>query len=86
MIPGEIHIHIERIVIDGMDASNIQGIDRAIRVELERLVAQQSTANYGMNDSHIETLKAGSVQCAEEKSGATIGKRIAGSVFGHIGA
>ncbi len=85
MIPREIHIHIDRIIVEGLDARNIDGLEKAMTLELERLVSRSVDTQYPSADSQVAVLKVAPVEQTHATTGVAVGKRIAQTVFGKLG-
>ena len=80
-----IHLHIERLVLDGFDAGDPRQLQAALQAELTRLLAQGGLAPALVGGTRLAslTLAPATVQTA---MGESTGRQIAAAVYGGIGA
>lgn len=83
-----IELHIERIVLDGLD---VKPRDRwtlraAVESELARLLARGGLSSQLLSGGALRSLSAGEIQVPMQTSGAQLGNQIAQAVHSGIGA
>jgi hypothetical protein len=82
-----IHLHIERLVLDGLPIDRGQGphVQAAVEAELTRLLTENGLdATWGTGGA-VPSVNATGVQLSPGSSPAQIGRQIAQSVYGGIG-
>jgi hypothetical protein len=82
-----IHLHIERLILDGMPITNQQGplVQTAVEAELTRLLTEQGFANSLQAGGALPLLQAQPVQFTPGNSPVQLGTQIAQSVYSGIG-
>ena len=82
-----IHVHIERLIMDGLSDYDGQGpvIKSTVEAELTRLIAAQ-----GMNPDFqfggaVPSVKAEGIQVTNDSNSVNLGHQIARAVYGGIG-
>lgn len=80
-----IHLHIERLVLDGVDAAQPQLLQAAVQAELTRLLAQGGVAPSLAGGTFLPHVALPSITLAQGEAPASAGARIAASVYGGIG-
>jgi hypothetical protein len=82
-----IHLHIERIVLDGLPIERSQGphVQAAIGVELSRLLTERGLATDLQLGGASPSIHANGIQLVSGSSPAQIGRQIAQSVYNGIG-
>ena len=82
-----IHVHIERLVLDGLPIWHSQRplVQAAVEVELARLLAADGLAPNLQGGGALPSVPAGSIQLTSEGNPNTLGQQIAHAVYGGIG-
>ena len=82
----KISLHIDRLVLDGLSLGNKDGplVQAAIEKELSRLLSDGGLGNEMRSGGAVPKLTAHGVQVQEGDSPGTIGRKIAGSVYGGL--
>ena len=82
-----INLHIERLVLDGLQLERGQGphIQAAIEAELTRLLTEQGLAGALQNGARLPILPAATMQLNPGSSPSQLGAQIAHSVYTGIG-
>ena len=83
----KIHLHIERIVVDGLPLTARDGalVRAALEAELTRLLAQPQPGGARRASTAVPRVRADGIRVAREARPAEIGQQIARSVHGAIG-
>ena len=74
MTRGRIDVHVDRLVLHGLSAGDVRGVERAVEAELTRLLA--GGAAVGSDTSAF--------QLGREPAAQAIGARVAARVHGSI--
>lgn len=79
-----VHLHIERLVLDGLPVSHHQGsfVQAAIETELTRLLAEVSLSQ--LSGGAAPHLSGGSIQVATDSQPAHLGHQIANAIYSSI--
>jgi hypothetical protein len=87
MSEPNIHLVIERLVLDGLPFERGQAphIQAAVEAELTRLIAENGLAPHLQAGGAVPRVNANAIQLAAGSSPAQIGTRIAQSVYSGIG-
>ena len=82
-----IKLHIERLVLDGLQLERGQGphIQAAIEAELTRLLTEQGLAGAFQNGVRLPSLPAAPLQLNHGSTPAQLGTQIAHSVYTGLG-
>ena len=84
--PAEIHLHVEEIVLHGVDAADRHAIGDAVRAELARLLSERGRSGAMLNGGGAARLDGGTLQLDADAPardlGAGIAARVAGAAFG----
>ena len=82
-----INLHIERLVLDGLQLDHAQGkgVQAAVEAELTRLLTEQGLAAGLQGGGIVPVVPSAPVQFAQGSTPAGIGKQIAQSVYSGIG-
>jgi hypothetical protein len=82
-----VRLHIERLVLDGVDVGpgQHQLLQAAVQAELARLLGQGALAPELMAGGAVARLAAPSISMAADATGAQVGTQVAGAVYGGIG-
>jgi hypothetical protein len=82
-----VHIHIERLILDGLPVTRSQAplVQAAVESELARLVAQGGLAPDFSGGGAMPYVQAGAMQVTSSNDAAALGRQIAQSVYGGIG-
>lgn len=83
----DIHLHIERLVLDGLPLERSQGpqVQTAVEAELGRLLAEHGLAAGLQAGGASPSVAVAGIHLAPGSSPAHLGRQIAQSVFGGIG-
>jgi hypothetical protein len=83
----DIHLHIERLILDGLPIERSQGpfVQAAVEAELGRLLTENGLAADLQAGGAMPSVNANGIQLASGSSPAQMGKQIAQSVYGGIG-
>ena len=81
-----INLHIERLVLDGLNLGPGQGaqVKDAVEAELSRLLTEGGIAPE-LQGGTPRNLHTGSIRLASDANPQQIGRQIAGAVYGAIG-
>jgi hypothetical protein len=76
-----VHLHIERLILDGLPMSHHQGtfVQAAIETELTRLLAEGNLA--GLSGGAVPHLSVASIQLAQDNQPSHMGHQIARAVY-----
>lgn len=87
MSQSNIHLHIERLILDGLPIERAQGphVQAAVEAELTRLLAGNGLASDLQGGGAVPNLNVNAIQLAAGSGPAQIGTQIAQSVYGGIG-
>ena len=82
-----IRIHIERLVLEGLEMGAGDGakVKRAVEAELSRLLSARGVAPSLHGGGALARIQANPVSMAKDTDPETLGERIASSVYGGIG-
>lgn len=82
-----INLHIERLVLDGLDIAPEQRpiLQAAVEVELSRLLTERGMSPNLVQGVAVPRLSAKDIQTASANSPTELGQQIAHSVYGGIG-
>ena len=82
-----IHLHIERLILDGLplESSHAPHVQLAVEAELSRLLAEQGLAAHLRAGGAVPGIRATGIQITEGSQPAAIGTQIAQSVYSGIG-
>lgn len=80
-----LRMHIERLVLDGVDVGQPHLLQAAVQAELARLLGQGALAPVLMAGGAVARLAAPSITVAADAGGAQVGVQVAGAVYGGIG-
>jgi len=82
-----IHLHIERLVLDGLPITGQQAplVQAAIEAEMTRLLTTQGLAANLQAGGALPTIRADALQFAPGSSPTHLGAQIAQAVYGGIG-
>lgn len=80
-MPGTVHLHIDRLVLEGVAAQRLDAdrLQRVIQDELHRMLAQTPAASW--QGGAVPRVDGVSVQLPAELSVTTLGTRVATGVF-----
>lgn len=83
----DIHLHIERLVLDGLSIERAQGpqVQAAVETELARLLMENGLGAPPGAGGAVPSVNAGGIQLSPGSSPAQLGRQIAQSVYGGIG-
>ena len=83
----DIHLHIERLILDGLPLEHGQGplVQAAVEAELSRLLTENGLAPGLQTGGAVPGVQARGIQLSPGHSPARLGRQIAGSVYGGIG-
>ena len=82
-----IKLHIERLVLDGLNVGPGQGVQvkAAVEAELARLLTSGGVSEALQSGGAFYQVRTGGVEVAAEGSPARLGHQIAHAVYGGIG-
>lgn len=82
-----IHLHIERLILDGLPIERVQGrhVQAAVEAELARLLTENGLDPTLGAGGVVPGVDASGIQLSPGSSPAQIGRQIAQSVYGGIG-
>jgi hypothetical protein len=82
-----IHVHIERLILDGLPITHHQGalVQAAVEAELGRLLAERGLAPGLQAGGALPSVRADAVQLQAGNTPTQIGQQIGQAVFGGIG-
>lgn len=83
-----IHVHIERLILDGIAVPTSQRpqLQAAVEAELGRLLAEGGLASGLAQGGAAPTIGGGSIQLAQGNEAGVLGRQIAQAAYGAIGA
>ena len=82
-----IHLYIERLILDGLPIERAQGphVQAAVEAELSRLLTEHGLGATSGAGSAVPSVSASAIQIASGSSPAEMGIQIAQSVYSGIG-
>lgn len=82
-----IHVHIERLVLDGINLSpgDLPRFQAAVQHELGRLVGERGIAPNLHRGGAVDSVSGGTVQVANRQQPGQLGLQVAGAVCKGIG-
>jgi hypothetical protein len=82
-----INVHIERLILEGLELGPGQGdlVRAAVEAELARLLGQGGLAQQVQSSGSLPSVRASAMQLALQTGPAGIGAQIAQAVYGGIG-
>jgi hypothetical protein len=82
-----INLHIERLVLDGLDIGPGQAdrVKAATEAELSRLLSEGGLASSFQVTSAVPNVRADPIQVSSDTKPASLGRRISRAVYGGIG-
>ncbi|MEG9436337.1 hypothetical protein JAO29_09190 [Edaphobacter sp. HDX4] len=82
-----IHLHIDRLILDGVSLSVRERLhlQAAVEMELGRLLAEGGIAGGLENGAALNAVRGGTLQLSHNPSGKGLGKQVAQAVYGGIG-
>lgn len=83
----KINLHIERLVLDGVELEPHQraGLKAAVEAELAGLLTRNGIASGLQDGGSLGTVQAGSISVGEQNEPAQLGRQIGRSIYGGIG-
>jgi len=80
----KIHVHIERLVLDGLpiDRNSAPLIQEAIQAELSRLFTDSGASQVLLAGGAITSLRTAPIQLATQSHPETVGQKVANAVYG----
>ena len=83
-----IRVHIERLILDGLNVSAAKrvNVQAAVEAELARLVETGGLAPELMMGASVATVPTGNLSLCREQNGTPLGEQIARSVYQGIGS
>ncbi|PMR66878.1 hypothetical protein [Halomonas heilongjiangensis] len=75
-------IHIDKLVLRGIDRSDAAAVAAGVQAELQRLLAEPGAASALIEGGDRSRLKAGAIQQAPATGGRALGRAIAGGIVG----
>jgi hypothetical protein len=82
-----IHLHIDRLILDGLPIERTQGphVQAAVEAELARLLTENGLGATWEAGGAVPSVRASAIQLTSGSSPAQVGIQIAQSVYGGIG-
>jgi hypothetical protein len=82
-----IHVHIDRLVLDGLPLAPADGqrVQAAFEAELGRLLAAEGPRSHLRVGGMVPSLPAGDLRLAHQSDPASLGHQLAGAVYEGIG-
>jgi len=82
-----VYVHVERLVLDGVDVphSGRPLLRASVEAELARLIAAEGLSPGLIGDRAVARLQGGELQLRGENDPAHLGRQIARAVYGGIG-
>jgi hypothetical protein len=82
-----IHLHIERLILDGLPIGSGQGalVQAAVEAELSRLLVQGGIAPSLQSGGAVPSVRAEAIQFTAQSTPAQMGQQIAHSVYAGMG-
>jgi len=82
-----IHLHIERLVLDGLNIGPGQGsqVKAAVEAELSRLLTEGGLAPALQVNGAMQNVRANSIQTSGNTNPSRLGQEISRAVYGGIG-
>lgn len=82
-----IHLHIERLILEGLPVERSQGshVQAAVEAELARLLSMNGLGEQFQSSGAVPSVRAPGVQLTDNSSSIQIGQQIAQSVYGGLG-
>jgi len=82
-----IHIHVERLILDGLPVTNLQGpqVRAAVEKELARLLAAEGLSHEIRGAGVVPHVSGGTLRIGTEIQAARLGQSIAQAVHEGIG-
>ena len=79
-----IHLHIERLVLDGLPITSHQGVhvQRAVETELARLLTEGGVGSELAAGGALPSLRAGNIRLTNGATPAQLGRQIGQAVYG----
>lgn len=81
--PPSVRVHIERLVVSGMDVRDRVGLGDAVQSELERLLTERGWPDAPAAAQQVAMVQGGVIPAAPARV-AEFGARIAGAVYGGL--
>ena len=83
---SDIHLHIERLVLEGLPIERSEGaaVQAAVEAELTRLLSENGIAAQYQSGGAVPSVRAPGMQLTSNSS-SQIGQQIAQAVYGGIG-
>jgi len=81
---SSIHLHIERLVLEGLPVSHHQGalVQAALEMELTRLLGEGNLS--ALSGGAVPHLPVASIQLANDNKPASMGRQIAQAIYGGL--
>jgi hypothetical protein len=82
-----INVHIERLVLDGLPVSRLQGpmVRAAVEGELSRLLSAGGLSHEFQYGGAVPAVRGGNLRLSGDRHPGKLGQQIAGAVYGGIG-
>jgi hypothetical protein len=83
----KVNLHIERLVLDGLPISRLQGalVQRAVESELSRLMMEGGLAPQLHAGVALPSVRASNIEVSTIHHPTNLGQQIASAVYGGIG-
>ena len=80
-----IKIHIERVILDGMEVEHARLLRRKLEQELSRQLRQGSLSPEFRGGGAVPSVKGGTIEIGRRQPAAKLGTQIARAVYAGIG-
>lgn len=80
-----VHLHIDRLVLDGFDPLDRGALGAAVEAELARLLAEEGAPPALHRDARVPRLDGGTFDLPPGAGAETVGKQVAHRVYGVLG-
>lgn len=82
----KIHVHIDRLVLDGLpvDRHSAPAIQEAVQAELSRLFADSGASQSLLLGGAVSSLRTAAIQIASQSMPIAVGHKVANAVHGGL--
>jgi hypothetical protein len=82
----KIHLHIERLVLDGVAVDQPRILHRALELELTNRLMEGGLSPELRSGGAVPRVRGGAIELSQSSNSARLGTQIAGAVYRGIGA
>lgn len=79
-----VHLHIDRLVLDGFEHLDRTDLGIAVEAELTRLFGEQGASQTLMHDARVPRLDGGQFNVAQDAGSEAVGTQVAQSIYGGL--